>query len=43
MADVVFISITLVFFIVCVAYVRGLDRFVRATEQTEDGTAGEPS
>lgn len=43
MADVVFITMTIVFFTVCVAYVRGLDRFVRATEQTEEGTGEEPS
>ena len=29
MADIVFIAVTLAFFAVCVAYVRGLDRLVR--------------
>jgi hypothetical protein len=35
MADLVFIVITLVFFAVCVAYVRGLDRIVRSGEEAE--------
>ena len=42
MADVVFIIVIIAFFTVCVAYVRGLDRFVRATEQIEEGTGEEP-
>ena len=44
MADIVFVAITLAFFAVCVAYVRGLDRIVRAAEQaesTQDTTTGE--
>jgi hypothetical protein len=35
MADVIFIAITLAFFALCVAYVKGLDRMVRATEDAE--------
>jgi hypothetical protein len=35
MADIVFIATTLAFFALCVAYVRGLDRLVRSTEETE--------
>jgi hypothetical protein len=35
MADIVFIAVVLVFFAVCVAYVRGLDRLVRASEAGE--------
>jgi len=35
MADIAFIGTALVFFAVCVAYVRGLDRIVRATEEVE--------
>lgn len=34
-ADIVFIAVIAVFFAVCVAYVRGLDRLVRATEEVE--------
>ena len=30
-----FIGIALVFFAVCVAYIRGLDRLVRDTEKAE--------
>jgi hypothetical protein len=36
MQDVLYIGITLVFFAICVAYVRGLDRLVRASEQGEE-------
>ena len=35
MADLIFIAITLAFFALCVAYVKGLDRMVRATEASE--------
>lgn len=35
MADVIFILILLAFFAISVAYVRGLDRIVRATEEAE--------
>jgi hypothetical protein len=35
MQDILFIAGTLAFFGVCVAYIRGLDRLVRATEATE--------
>jgi hypothetical protein len=35
MADIVFIATILVFFALCVAYVRGLDRLVRASEAGE--------
>lgn len=35
MADIVFIAVIVLFFAVCVAYVRGLDRMVRANEEVE--------
>jgi hypothetical protein len=35
MEDIVFIAVVLAFFAVCVAYVRGLDRIVRVTEEAE--------
>jgi hypothetical protein len=35
MADIVFILVVVVFFALCVAYVRGLDRLVRASEEVE--------
>jgi hypothetical protein len=35
MADIAFIATALAFFAICVAYVRGLDRIVRATEEVE--------
>ncbi len=35
MADIVFILVGLAFFGLCVAYVRGLDRLVRASEEGE--------
>lgn len=35
MADIVFIAVTVAFFGVCVAYVRGLDRIVRAAEEAD--------
>jgi len=34
-ADIVFITVIVLFFAVCVAYVRGLDRLVRASEEVE--------
>jgi hypothetical protein len=35
MTDVIFIAVAVVFFAVCVAYVRGLDRIVRRSEESE--------
>lgn len=35
MSDVLFIGIALAFFALMVAYVRGLDHFVRASEKAE--------
>jgi len=35
MADIVFIAVGLAFFGLCVAYTRGLDRLVRASEEGE--------
>jgi hypothetical protein len=35
MADVAYLILTIVFFALCVAYVRGLDRLVRASEEVE--------
>ena len=35
MADIVFIALIIAFFAVCVAYVRGLDRIVRASEAAD--------
>jgi hypothetical protein len=35
MADLILITVVILFFAVCVAYVRGLDRLVRASEETE--------
>ncbi len=35
MADIVFVLVTLAFFALCVAYTRGLDRLVRASEEGE--------
>jgi len=40
MADIVFILVVLGFFAICVAYVRGVDRMVRSTEEAEQ-TQGE--
>ena len=37
MADVVFILMTLAFFALCIAYVRGLDRMVRSAEEPDSG------
>jgi hypothetical protein len=41
MSDILFIGIALAFFAVCVAYVRGLDRLVKATEHAEADMASE--
>ena len=38
MADVGFIALTVAFFALSIAYVRGLDRIVRATERDESST-----
>jgi hypothetical protein len=38
MEDVVYVGISIVFFAICVAYVRGLDRLVRSTEEAEKVT-----
>ncbi|GEM_PF-3296590 len=35
MSDIVYIAVALIFFALCVAYVRGLDRIVRASEEVE--------
>ena len=35
MTDIVFIAVALAFFALCAAYVRGLDRLVRADEEAE--------
>jgi uncharacterized protein YoxC len=35
MTDIVFIAVALAFFALCVAYVRGLDRIVRRSEEAE--------
>jgi hypothetical protein len=35
MADIVYIAVALAFFAICVAYIRGLDLIVRASEQAE--------
>jgi hypothetical protein len=40
MADLVFILVILVFFALCVAYTRGLDRLVRASEEGEEAQEG---
>ena len=36
MADIAFIAAAIAFFGLCVAYVRGLDRIVRAAEKSEE-------
>ena len=38
MADIVFIAVMVAFFAICVAYVRGLDRLVRSSEEAESAT-----
>ncbi len=35
MADFGYLVLAIVFFALCVAYIRGLDRFVRASEEVE--------
>jgi len=40
MADFAFIVAAIAFFGLCVAYVRGLDRIVRAAEEAEEETYG---
>lgn len=35
MQDIVFIAVTMAFFAICVAYIRGLDRLVRTSEEGE--------
>jgi hypothetical protein len=35
MQDDIYVGIALVFFALCVAYVRGLDRLVRSAEEAE--------
>jgi hypothetical protein len=35
MADLAFVAVTLVFFAVCVLYVRGLDRLVRSADDAD--------
>jgi hypothetical protein len=35
MQDILFVAMTMAFFAICVAYVRGLDRLVRGTEEVE--------
>jgi hypothetical protein len=37
MADVIFVAVIVAFFALCVAYVRGLDRIVRAAEEVDSG------
>jgi hypothetical protein len=36
--DILYIGLALAFFLVCVAYVRGLDHLVRASEEGEAAT-----
>jgi hypothetical protein len=35
MADVVYIAVAIAFFLLCLLYVRGLDRLVRSAEEAE--------
>jgi hypothetical protein len=35
MADLAYLILPIVFFALCVAYIRGLDRLVRASEEVE--------
>ena len=35
MTDLLYIAVTIAFFALCVLYVRGLDRIVRASEEAE--------
>ncbi len=41
MADFAFIAAAIAFFGLCVAYVRGLDRIVRAAEEAEEEVQAE--
>jgi hypothetical protein len=36
MADIAFVVLTLAFFALCVAYIRGLDRIVRHAEEADE-------
>jgi hypothetical protein len=38
MADFGYLLLAIVFFALCVAYIRGLDRIVRASEETQRST-----
>jgi hypothetical protein len=38
MQDIIYVAITMAFFAICVAYVRGLDRLVRSGEESERST-----
>ena len=42
MADIVFVATVLAFVGICVAYVRGLDRLVRDSEEAEAASDGRP-
>ncbi len=42
MSDIAFIAAAIAFFGLCVAYVRGLDRIVRAAEEAEEEVQTEP-
>jgi hypothetical protein len=42
MADIVFVAVIVAFFAICAAYVRGLDRLVRSSEEAEAVTEGQP-
>ncbi len=35
MADLAFVATIVLFFVICTAFIRGLDRIVRATEEVE--------
>jgi hypothetical protein len=35
MGDIVYVTLALAFFALCAAYVRGLDRIVRSSEEAE--------
>lgn len=40
MEDFVYVGITIAFFAICVGYVRGLDRLVRQSEESEQSDVG---
>ena len=42
MADLIFVALTVAFFALCVAYIRGCDRIVESGRQQEDEAAPEP-